>query len=308
MNGVSIGDCGWKLLGGARSFFRRNGNRGQFIGSVGKFGRLGWRRQTSFFNHLNPKFSAFTLIELLVSMAVLALILAMLVQVVNGILESTRTQTQQMDSVATARRALDVMAVDLQNAVVGENSAILVPSSSGSGTLFASLTTRRAPAASPASRFLAVGYTLNASNQLYRSYAAVNYTNTDLLAATASVITALPVEPLANGILAVQIHAIPENTLPLNLVTDNYNGTPTPTDWNALVTRSPAFASSFKGRTRAIEIWIAAIDQQSLQLLPTAFKPTNAEPSQWRSEVDDSAIPAQAKSSIRILKKTILLP
>ncbi len=207
-----------------------------------------------------------------------------------------------------ARRALDVMAVDLQNAVVGENSAILVPSSSGSGTLFASLTTRRAPAASPASRFLAVGYTLNASNQLYRSYAAVNYTNTDLLAATASVITALPVEPLANGILAVQIHAIPENTLPLNLVTDNYNGTPTPTDWNALVTRSPAFASSFKGRTRAIEIWIAAIDQQSLQLLPTAFKPTNAEPSQWRSEVDDSAIPAQAKSSIRILKKTILLP
>jgi len=122
-------------------------------------------------------FRAFTVIELLFAMAVLAMILVMMVQVVNGILQSTRTQSQQMDSVATARRALDTMLTDIQSAVIGESSTILAPSTSSSN-LFAMLTTRHGMSGAADHRFLAVTYSLNPSNQIVRSHGSVNFAQT----------------------------------------------------------------------------------------------------------------------------------
>lgn len=258
------------------------------------------------------KTAAFTILELLVSMAVLAIILVMLVQVVNGLLQSTRTQSQQMDSVASARRAIDVMAADLQNAVVGESSAILAPTSAGSN-LLALLTSRRGSNGSASHRFLAVSYSTSADSQLIRSYKSVDFAQTNLLAAATN--TVAPFEPLARGILAVQVRAITETTnFPVtaaaaaNWATNTYNGIPAPTGFQAIITRSPAFAYSLTNRTRALEIWVAAVDDQNRQLLPSSYRPANADPTTWRSEIDSSAIPAQAKSGIRVLNKTIPLP
>ena len=265
------------------------------------------------------KVAAFTILELLVSMAVLAIILVMLLQVVNGLLQSTRTQSQQMDSVASARRALDVMASDLQNAVIGENSAILVPTAVGSN-LFALLAARRGPSGSASNRFLAIKYSTNSSNQLVRSYGSVDFSQTNLLSAATNTATT-PIEPLAKGILAVQVLAITEATnypLPTtnstNWSTTNYNGLNVPDDWQALITRSPAFASSLTNRTRALEVWIAAVDDQNFQILKDSSKLSVAQgllasaPTTWRSNLDYSAIPNQTKSGIRILNKTIALP
>ena len=265
------------------------------------------------------RFAAFTILELLVSVAVLAIILVMLLQVVNGLLQSTRTQSQQMDSVASARRALDVMAADLQNAVVGESSAILVPAAAG-GNLFALLAARRGPNGSASPRLLAVSYSTNSSNQLVRSYGSVDFSQTDLLAAAINT-TNTPVEPLAKGILAVQVIAITEATnypLPTNSSanwsTNTYDGLTVPANWQALITRSPAFTSSLANRTRALEIWIAAVDDQNYQILSNSSKLSVAQglltgaASGWRSALDNSAIPNQTKSGIRILNKTIPLP
>ncbi len=257
------------------------------------------------------KSSAFTILELLVSMAVLAVILVMMVQVVNGLLQSTRTQSQQMDSVASARRAIDVMAADLQNAVVGETAAILVPTTAGSN-LFALLTSRRGSNGSTSNhRFLAVSYSTNSSNQLIRSYASVDFAQTDLLAAALN--TTVPFEPLARGILAIQVRAITGTTnspvtdsASANWATNNYNGIPLPDDFRAIIPRSPAFASPLTAH--ALEIWIAAVDDQNRQLLPGSYKLTNADPTSWRTDIDGSALPAQVKSGIRILNKTVPLP
>jgi type II secretory pathway pseudopilin PulG len=262
-------------------------------------------------------FNGFTVLELLTAMAVLALILVMMVQVVNGVLQSTRTQSQQMESVSTARRAIDVMANDLQNAVVGQNTAILAPDGAG-GNLLAVLTARRGTNGAANHRFLVVSYATNTSNQLLRSYGSVDFSATDLLAAATN--TSHPVEPLAGGILAIQIRAVTDSTnFPLtnaasaNWATNNYNGITPPSGYKALLTYSPAFSSGFTNRTRGLEIWIAAVDDQNFKVLSDSSKLSvaqgvlGADPAAWRLNIDAAAIPPQAKSGIRILKKSIPL-
>lgn len=268
---------------------------------------------------LHPLF-AFTILELLTAMAVLALVLVMLVQVVNGVLQSTRTQNQQMNSVAAARRAISVITADLQNAVVGENAAILVPDGTSSN-LFVLLTSRRSASTAANPRFLAVSYATNGSNQLIRSYGSVDFSQADLLSATTNGTNVIPVEPLAKGVLAIQARAMADgtnvyaltNAASSNWATTNYNGLPPPAGFKALLTHAGAFSSALTNRTRAMEIWIAAVDDQNYQLLissgnlPVVLGAMGSDPTAWRSAIDATAIPSQAKSGIRILNKTIPL-
>ena len=260
--------------------------------------------------------SGFTILELLVAMAVLSLILVMLVQVVNGLLQATRTQNQQMDSVSAARRAIDVIAADLRNAIVGDNAAILAPDGASSN-LFALVTSRRSASTATSPRFLAVSYATNASNQLIRSYGSVDYAQANLL----SITTVAPAEPLAKGVLAIQARAMADgtnvyaltSTATANWATTNYNGLTPPAGFKALLTRSPGFSSALTNRTRAMEIWIAAVDAQNYQLLkssgnlPVVLGVIGTDPTTWRSSIDAAAIPSQAKAGIRILNKTIPL-
>lgn len=260
----------------------------------------------------NPLLDGFSLMELLVAMAVLAIILVMMLQVVNGLLQSTRAQSQKVESSATGRQALDVMATDIRNAVVGETASILAPTTAGN-PLLALLVARRGPAGSSSPRFLAVSYSMT-NNQLFRAYGGVDYSQTNLIAAALTA-PSPPVEPLAKGILAVQIRAFTDTTnFPIttaasaNWATNSYNTIPVPSGWQALVPRGPVFSSALTNRVRALEVWVAAIDGQNFQLLPNGFGLTNADPGLWRSEVDGSAIPAQPKAAIQILNKTLPMP
>jgi len=260
---------------------------------------------------------AFTILESLVAMAVLAMILVLMVQVVDGIMRSTRVQSQQMDSVAAARRALDTMLTDIQSAVTGENSAILAPTGA-STNLFALLTTRRGMSGAADHRFLAVTYSLNPSNQIVRSYGSVNFAQTNLLA---SAINTTVSSPLSSGVLAVQIRALADganaysitSSPTANWATNVYNGLPVPPGYQALLTQSPTFSSSLTNKVRAVEIWIAAVDAQNYQLLSDAGNLSAVQsllagdPSTWRSAIDSAAIPGQTKLGIRILNKSTSL-
>jgi len=255
----------------------------------------------------------------LVAAAVLGLVMALVLQIVNAVLQSTSGANRQMESSAAARRALDVMALDLQKAVVGENAAILVPAGPGTN-LFAAITHRRTPAGPPA-RFLAVRYFTNAHSELFRAYGPVADNTADLLgAATAAPTTSTP---LARGILAVAVRALAEGTnsyavsaVPsANWSAATYNNFPVPGGYKALITTGPGFGAALTNRTRALEIWMAAADDQTYGLLSNISKlpavtavldPAN--PPGWRAAIDAADIPAPGKSAIRVLSKTVPLP
>lgn len=261
----------------------------------------------------------FTLLEVLVAAAVLGLVMALVLQIVNGVLQSTGGQNHQMASLAASRRALDAMTADLQKAVVGENAAILVPSGPGTN-LFAVITQRRAPANQPA-RFLAVRYFTNARNEIYRAYGPVAFGTTDLLGAAATAGTTNV--PLATGILAVAVRAQADGTNSYavtdppsaNWSTNTYNTFAAPDDYKALLTTGPGFGAGLSNRTRALEIWMVAADGQTLALLTSLAKLSAvssalnpAKPADWRSALDAADIPPHAKSAIRVLSKTIPVP
>jgi hypothetical protein len=67
-------------------------------------------------------------------------------------------------------------------------------------------------------------------------------------------------------------------------------------------------------RAQALEVWIAAVDEQNQGILTDTGSLTTAQaaltnnPALWRSDIDSANIPLPAKSAIRILNKTIPLP
>ena len=271
--------------------------------------------------------AGFTLLELLVAMAVLGMVMAVLLQLTDGILKSIGVQARQMDSVAAARRALDVMAADLQSAKIDNSSSILVPAAAGSD-LLALLAARRGTDGTTDHRFLAVRYTLNDDGELVRSYGSVGFAGQDLLqemlgATVPDAASASARCPLASGILGIDVRALGDgsNAYPFGLgaalanwATNNYNGQPTPAGYLALVTRGPSFAHGLTNRTRAIEIWIAAANDQNYELLKSTGQLAAAQaalgswPPDWRDDIDKSPdIPPSAKSAIRVLTKTIPL-
>jgi prepilin-type N-terminal cleavage/methylation domain-containing protein len=254
---------------------------------------------------------AFTLIELLTAMAVLAIILVMLVQVVNGILQSTNTQTRQMDSVGAARRMLDVIEIDISRAIVDENAAILVNADSA-GIAF--LADRRGPVGAMNQRFLSVSYQLTNDTQVSRSFGSVDFSDADLLDAATNT-TGQSI--VADGILGFQIRVLGDSTdvastsaTSPNWATNRYNGFLAPSGWNALITGSTAFATGLTNRAQSLQIWVAALDPQSLETVQLANVQSTLgpDPRLWRKEVDESALPPPVKSGIRVLTKTIPLP
>jgi hypothetical protein len=252
---------------------------------------------------------------------VMAIVLMMILQITNGILGATLAQRQQMDSVAAARRALDVLSVDLEHAVAGNTAAILAPDAA-STNLLCLLTTRGGPVGTAGHRFLAVRYSTNSAGQLFRSYGSANYTSANLLQAAATAATNSPSGPLASGILQIRLLALGDgaNSYPLgqppapHWSTNSYNGLTPPSGYKALIGTQAAFAAGLTNRTRALEAWVAAVDSQNLGILATLGKTETVrsallgDPTAWREQVDNADIPPTCKSGIRILKKTIPIP
>jgi hypothetical protein len=156
--------------------------------------------------------------------------------------------------------------------------------------------------------------------QLVRTYRSVLFNESDLLTAAQDTNTAATTS-LVDGILGWNLQVITSsgpqaatNTNSAHFSTTNYNGFAVPTGWRALITASPAFASSLTNRAQALEVWIAAVDEQNQGILMDNGSLTAAQaaltnnPALWRSDIDSANIPLPAKSAIRILNKTIPLP
>ena len=256
----------------------------------------------------------FTLLELLAAMVVLSLLLILMSDAVNGVMQSTRRQNQQMDGVVAARQALDVMTMDLQTAAIDDSRTILVPDGGGGGELFTMYARRRSPEGAAGHRFLALAYSLTPDGQLTRSYASESFTQNE------------PAEPdtpvvLAGGVLGFQMRVFTENganfpvTEPVapNWATMTYAGQAVTAGHKALVFPSATWAAELPDRSIGFELWIAAADPQTISLLRKVEKwetvvtklQETADPHQWRTEIDALDIPSSAKSALRILNKTI---
>lgn len=266
---------------------------------------------------------AFSLVEVLVAMSVLAIILALMLQVVNGILASTRTQNQQMDSSSIARRALDIMLKDLQQAAIAENAALLFPADSSSTNIIAMLAKRRGPGdATTDHRFLAVRYSTNARHELFRSFGSVSLDEVDLLGSPVTNATNTPVNPILKGILGLQITAKTEggenhslkSSASTGWATNRWNQADVPAGWRALTSTSPSWSSTATNRTQSLEIRIAAINPEGYALLestgglPSIEAALQAPANEWREQIDRSDIPPETKSAIRIIARTISVP
>ncbi len=265
--------------------------------------------------HLYGASRAFSLIELLTAMAVLAMVMAILLQVVSGISKSTQMQSQQMDSLGAARRALDTMAIDLSGAVVGEASSVLILPAANN----LALVTDRRGTNSANHRFLAVTYGLNGS-QLIRTYRSVSFAETDLLSAACDTNNSAT-STLADGVLGLSIRIStasgPQsgaNADTANYATNVYNGFTVPANWKALVTSAVTFASKLTNRAVGLDVWIAAVDEQNRKLLEETEKlafvqeSLGSDPAQWRANIDSAEMPLPAKSSIQVLNKSITFP
>lgn len=261
-----------------------------------------------------------TLVEMLVAAGVLALMLVLIFQVIEEVLSATRTQNQGIEAVSSARRLLDVMTIDLQNAVIGGDATVVAPSSGGT-TLFALVANRRGAASTNATRFLAVSYSLNNSNQVIRSYGSVGFSRTNLIQAALNASTNASI-PLVSGVLGIQVRAVTDSAdYPLSgsvspnwAVTGKYRGHPVPPGCNAIVTRASGFPAVLTNCTRAIEVTVAIADEANCGILKssgnlgTVTSVLGEETSAWRGAVDGLALPGRLKSAVRIITKTIPLP
>lgn len=265
-----------------------------------------------------------TLPELLVAIAVLSLLLVLIFQVIEQVLHVTQSQELKIEGVSSGRRLLDVMAVDLENAVIGSDATVIAPTSA-TNVILAMLCNRRAPTSGTAARFLAVKYLLDSSNRVYRSYGSVGFTRTNLMEAALNASTN-PVTnaaiPLASGILALQARAFtaktnyPVSSVPSSnwAVTNSYRGYAVPSGCNALVTTSSGYGASLTNCTRSLEISVAAVDSADYALirstgyLASVKSALAGDPIGWKVALDTIAMPPRIKSAIRILQKTTPLP
>lgn len=265
-----------------------------------------------------------TLPELLVAVTVLFLLVVLIFQVIEEVLNVTKSQEEKIEAVSSGRRLLDVMSVDLENAIIGSDATVIAPSSPGS-VILAMLCNRRAPSSAGVSRFLAVKYSLDSASRVYRSYGSVGFSRTNLMEASLNAATNPPANaaiPLATGILAIQAQActsttnypVSTNVSPNWAVTGSYRGQIVPAGYNALVTAASGYGSSRTNCTRAVEISVAAVDSagyalmQSRGYLNSVRTALAGDPVGWKVALDSMAMPARIKSAIRILQKTIPLP
>jgi len=265
-----------------------------------------------------------TLPELLVAIAVLCLLVVLIFQVIEEVLHVTNSQEQKIEATASGRRLLDVMAVDIENAVIGSDATVIAPTSA-TNVILAMLCNRRAPTSQSASRFLAVKYAIDSSSKVYRSYGSVGFSRTNLMDASLNASTnpvANAAIPLASGILAVQARAFTSKTnypvssvpSPNWAVTNSYRGYAVPSGYNALVTASSGYGSSLTNCTRSLEISVAAVDSSDYGMilstgnLPAVKTALAGDPIGWKVALDNLAMPPRIKSAIRILQKTTPLP
>lgn len=258
----------------------------------------------------------FTIVELLVATAVLALILALLLQIVNHTLQASKLASQQLDATQSARRALDMITSDLAHAVVSESSTVIYRDT----PVLAFLRHGRGSSAGDAPRFLGVNYQL-VNNSLMRGYSNVPWSAVDFLTAASQNPTVS--SELSTGILQFSVLASLEDgtvstlaSLPSSTVASGtvlYKGQTVPAGWSALIpVHSPTGSSP---RVQSLLILIAAIDEQNYKILPAEARDIFPQPTATADPVGDwerilaaAEMPSPARAAIRFHSKVVPLP
>lgn len=269
------------------------------------------------------RISAFTIVELLVASAVLCLILALLLQVINGTLQSSRLINQRLDATEGARRALDILATDLGNCVIDSDTFILASANQD----MAFITRGRGPRG-VSTRFLAVNFRVNADHELIRSFKPIAWGTSDLLAQSVESATGTK-SVLSRGILALSIQAILEDgrsvpIFPIDssaaVVKEKLNSVIIPSNWGALRSNASSTEIGSDLYARSLLITVVAVDERNYKLLESSgslmriinvlTQPLADEniSLKWSSSLDNSSFELPAKAAIRILSKTVELP
>lgn len=277
----------------------------------------------------------FTLLEVLVAMAVLALLLALLFQIVEHTLRSTRAAGGQLETYSTARRTLDAMDADFLRSVTTGGAGVLIrPDSSGQMNALAFLVHGRGPSASPehaAPRFLAVSYWWDSAKggTVRRGYAPVAANSTNLPAATVAAFepTAHPAAALGDGILrSLILYELNDGTVTLSppggamvAAGADFHGATIPFGWSLL---RPAEESGVAGAVRVVALLVvlgvldenvlARLDASALQsarqdlAAPATPAQLRDVPGFWEQQTA-SSFPAAAGSGFRAFQKRIPL-
>lgn len=277
---------------------------------------------------------AFTVIELMVATAVLSLLLLILLQIVGGAFQSSKTVASQIDSCQVARRAIDSLSNDLKNRVAGNGACVLV----NENLNLAFITQGRGPAMTgTGNRFLAVSYKFE-TNSIIRSYYPVGWDSQTLpeCAVNATTSSASP-SVLATGILSWAVMAVMEDgssvPLPAGLSSHTngfvqgvcssgaLTGITVPMKWKAInpvVAPTPSTLNPATARVRSLQITLAAVDGMNFKILEKTGKLKSlsdalATPSanqsvstQWNDAINSqTSLPEPVRSGIRILTGSI---
>ncbi len=205
-------------------------------------------RQTVLPLRMHPRSrSSFTLVEIMVAISVLSLMAVLIAQVVTGISGTWQTGLRRINNFAKGRAMLDLVAQDIQAGVFRSDLAAF-PNSQ------AALYTRRQGVGGVRSLTL-VTYAINASDpesSLQRGDLAVNWTSTISFGDTNDFGTNIPVaRDTAAGVVGFQMAFV-----------------------QADGTFSTIYSTNSANPTRAVDVALAVVDDQTLHLLAASNKTT----------------------------------
>lgn len=151
----------------------------------------------------NARVSGFTLLEILVSVAVLALLIALIAQMTSGQMNTTSLSNKRLDADSQARVVFDRMAGDFAGMLNRPDADFYLQKDSGSDALYFFSDAPAFSSATPSERnpVSLIGYRLSSTNGLERLSKGLNWSNVPFLTYTGAPVTT-DMQPIAESTIA----------------------------------------------------------------------------------------------------------
>jgi len=217
-----------------------------------------------------PKNRAFTLVEMMVAVAVFALMMGLLAELLGNAVNATHFTRQEMNASDSARQVLDALGADLENMIGVNGLTLLVSQDANNNTTLSFLTESRAPSTQTDARFMSVAYRLTNGN-IIRSISPMLWTTTGLATAMAETASSSTSSVLALAGLRLEAVLVLDNgsIVPLSQngswLISTVNGEQLPAGCYGLVLSTPP-ADPNNPKVSAIVVGVATLDEQSFKL------------------------------------------
>lgn len=151
----------------------------------------------------NARTSGFTLLEILVSVAVLALLIALIAQMTSGQMNTTSLSNKRLDADSQARVVFDRMAGDFAGMLNRPDADFYLLKDSGSDSLYFFSDAPAFSSGAPADRnpVSLIGYRLTSTNGLERLSKGLNWSNVPFLTYTNAPVTT-EMQPISESTIA----------------------------------------------------------------------------------------------------------